>query len=121
MASHTHTHTHTHTNTHVYLTFTHKNYVTGSWKTGLIATITDIHFLPVLESCTHALPMQKHQALDHRWPGMLLRTAFYRCCQTTRVHFMALEGFNKTAWGAIRDITGTEKNYSKNQQHSSSL
>ena len=30
--------------------------VTGSGKTGLIATITDIHFLPVHESCTHALP-----------------------------------------------------------------
>ena len=25
--------------------------------------------------------------------------AFYRCCQTTRVHFMALEGINRTAWG----------------------
>ena len=31
-------------------------YVTGSGKTGLIVTITDIHFLPVRESCTHALP-----------------------------------------------------------------
>ena len=30
--------------------------VTGSGKTGLIVTITDIHFLPVRESCTHALP-----------------------------------------------------------------
>ena len=30
-------------------------YVTGSGKTGLITTITDIHFLPVRESCTHAL------------------------------------------------------------------
>ena len=30
-------------------------YVTGSGKTGLIATITDIHFLTVRESCTHAL------------------------------------------------------------------
>ena len=33
-----------------------KTYVTGSGKTGLIVTITDIHFLPVRESCTHALP-----------------------------------------------------------------
>ena len=64
--------------------------MTGSGKTGLIATITDIHFLPVRECCTHAL---------HRWPGLLLQTAFYRCCQTTRVHFMALEGINRTAWG----------------------
>ena len=31
-------------------------YVTGSGKTGLIATMTDIHFLLVRESCTHALP-----------------------------------------------------------------
>ena len=73
-------------------------YVTGSGKTGLIATITDIHFLPVRESCTHALP-RKQKVLDHRWPGLLLQTAFYRCCQTTRVHFMALEGINRTAWG----------------------
>ena len=29
--------------------------MTGSGKTGLIATITDIHFLPARESCTHAL------------------------------------------------------------------
>ena len=35
---------------------TYSIYVTGSGKTGLIATITDIHFLPVRESCTHALP-----------------------------------------------------------------
>ena len=34
-------------------------YVTGSGKTGLIVTITDIHFLPVRESCTHALPQEK--------------------------------------------------------------
>ena len=151
--------------------------MTGSGKTGLIATITDIHFLPVHESCTHACTTQKHQVLDHRWPGLLLQTAFYRCCQTTRVHFMALEGINRTAWGtrllltavlaslvdstslcpmlraqhcflspngcfnlplashpplhppparpppidSIRDITGTEKNHPKNQQHSSSL
>ena len=31
-------------------------YVTGSGKTGFIVTMTDIHFLPVRESCTHALP-----------------------------------------------------------------
>ena len=61
--------------------------MTRSGKTGLISTITDIHFLSVRESCTHALPMQKHQVLDHRWPGLLLQMALYRCCQ-------ALEGFN---------------------------
>ena len=31
-------------------------YVTRYGKTGLIPTTTDIHFLPVRESCTHALP-----------------------------------------------------------------
>ena len=30
--------------------------MTGSGKTGLITTITNIHFLLVRESCTHALP-----------------------------------------------------------------
>ena len=53
-------------------------------------------------ACTwklHPCTTQKHQVLDHRWPGLLLQTAFYRCCQTTRVHFMALEGINRTAWG----------------------
>ena len=47
--------------------------VTGSGKTGLIATITDIHFLPVCESCTHALPRStKYLIIDgqvcfYRW------------------------------------------------------
>ena len=27
--------------------------------------------------------IQKHQALDDRLPGLLLQTAFYRCCETT--------------------------------------
>ena len=55
---------------------------------------TEVHFLPV-HSCT----IQKHQALDDRLPGLLLQTAFYRCCETTRVHFMVLRGINRTAWG----------------------
>ena len=39
--------------------------MTGSGKTSLIATITDIHFLPVRESCTHALPRNtKHLIID---------------------------------------------------------
>ena len=53
-------------------------------------------------ACTwklHSCTTQKHQVLDHSWPGLLLQTAFYRCCQTTRVHFIALEGINRTAWG----------------------
>ena len=147
--------------------------MTGSGKTGLIVRYPFFACTCKLHSCT----TQKHQVLDHRWPGQLLQTAFYRCCQTTRVHFMALEGINRTAWGtrlfltavlaslvdstslcpilraqhcclslngclnppsashpppphppparptpidSIRDITGTEKNHPKNQQHSSS-
>ena len=43
--------------------------------------------------------IQKHQALDNRLPGLLLQTAFYRCCETTRVHFMVLGRINRTAWG----------------------
>ena len=114
---------------------------------------------------------------DNRLPGLLLRTAFYQCCETTRVHFMVLGHINRTTWGtncsswqsawaslvdcrnlcnllkaqhyslnpngyfnpplalhplrpshpllppidSIRDITGTEKNYLKNQQHLNSL
>ena len=32
-----------------------RSYVTRSGKTGFIRTSTDIHFLPVRESCTHVL------------------------------------------------------------------
>ena len=73
--------------------------MTRSGKTGLIVTITDIHFLPVRESCTHTLPRNTKYLIIRRWPGLLLQMAFYRSCQTTRVHFMALEGINRTAWG----------------------
>ena len=48
-----------------------------------------------LHSCT----MQKHQVLDDRWPGLLSQTAFYQCYKTTRMHFSALKGINRTAWG----------------------
>ena len=72
-------------------------YVTRSGKTSLITTITDIIFLPVGKSCTHALPRNTKYVLDHRWPGLLLWIAFYRCYETMRVHFMTLEGINRTA------------------------
>ena len=55
-----------------------------------------------LFACTwklHPCTIQKHQALDNRLLGLLLQTAFYRCCETTRVHFMVLRGINGTAWG----------------------
>ena len=43
--------------------------------------------------------IQKHQVLDDRWPGLLSQTAFNQCCKTTRMHFSALRGINRTAWG----------------------
>ena len=80
--------------------------MTGSEKTGLIATITDIHFLPVPESYTHALPRNtKYLIIDGQ-------VCFYRRLFTnavkppgTRVHFMALEGINRTAWGTSLLLT----------------
>ena len=47
----------------------------------------------------HLCTTQKHQVLDHRWPGLLLQTTFYQCCQAMRVHFMALEDINRIKWG----------------------
>ena len=42
-----------------------KQFVTESGKTGLIHTSTDIYFLPVRESNTHALPRNtKHKTID---------------------------------------------------------
>ena len=74
-------------------------YVTVFWKSYQLDTRTEIDLLPVLDRHTHALYIQKHQALDSRLPGLLLQTAFYRCCETTRVHFMVLGHINRTAWG----------------------
>ena len=50
--------------------------MTESGETILIGTSTEIHFLSVAESNTHALYTQKHQALDHRWPDLLSQMAF---------------------------------------------
>ena len=72
--------------------------MTVFWKTDHLDTRTEIHLLPVCDRHTHAL-FQKHQTLDNRLPGMLLRTAFYRCCEATRVHSMVLGHVNRTAWG----------------------
>ena len=73
--------------------------MTVFWKTDHLDTTTEIHLLPVRDRHTHALYIQKHQALDNRLPGLLLQTAFCRCCETTRVHFMVLGCVNRTAWG----------------------
>ena len=61
--------------------------VTVFWKTDLMITNTEIHFLPVDECHTHAL--SRDHALETRWPGLLLLTAFLRHYKTTRVHSMA--------------------------------
>ena len=77
-------------------------YVTVFWKTDRMDTNTEVHFLPVDESHTHALFRNtKHLRLDGR-------VCFYR-----RLFFDAvkprgclswplwpLRGINKTAWGA---------------------
>ena len=149
-------------------------YVTGSGKTGLIVTITDIHFLPVRESCTHALPRNtKYLIIDgqvcfyrrlftdavkppgciswpwraliglHGVPGCSSRQSWPHLsilpslCLMLRAQHCCLSPngcFNPPSAShppppphypppidSIRDITGTGKNYPKNQQHSSSL
>ena len=65
--------------------------MTVFWKTNRIDTNTEIHFLPVDKSHSYSCTIKRHQALEtsYRWPGMLLQAAFFRHCQTTRVHFMA--------------------------------
>ena len=63
-------------------TYVHTIYVTRSGKTGLIATITDIHFLSVHESYTHVLPRNtKYLIIDGQ--VYFYRRLFYRCCRTT--------------------------------------
>ena len=52
-------------------------------------TNTEIHFLPVDKGHTHACTTQRQQALKARWPGLLLQAAFFQCCQTMRVPFLA--------------------------------
>ena len=74
-------------------------FVTGSGKTGLILTSTEIQFLSVSERYTHALPRNTKYVLGNRWPGLLLQMAFCRCCKTTKVHVMGLGRVNRTAWG----------------------
>ena len=33
------------------------------------------------------------------WPGLLLQTAYFQCCKTTKVHVMVLGCINRIAWG----------------------
>ena len=76
-----------------------KLYVTGPGKTGLMCTSTIFYFLSVRESYTHALPRNTKYLTTDGHAGLLSQTAFYRCCQTTRMHFSALRGINRTEWG----------------------
>ena len=62
-------------------------YVTVFWKIDLKDTNTEILFLPVDDSHTHAL--SKNQALETRWLGLLLQVAFFQRFQTMKVYFMA--------------------------------
>ena len=80
-------------NTYIKLTII----VTAFWKTNHLDTRTEIRLLPVRDRHTHAL--SRNTKLDNRLPGLLLQTDFYRCCETTRVHFMVLGCINRTAWG----------------------
>ena len=76
-------------------------------KTNLMATNTEIHFLPVGESYTHALPRDtKHLRIDgqvcfFRW--LFSDSVKPRGCISWPV--WPLRGINKTAWGAILILT----------------
>ena len=73
-----------------------------------MGTNTQIHFLSVDESHTHALSKDTKHLRLRRWPGLLLQVAFFRHCQITRVHsvvFVAPEGHYKTARSAKLILT----------------
>ena len=82
-------------------------YVTEFAKTNLMGTNTEIHFLPVDESHTHALPRDtKHLRLDGQ--VCFFRRLFFdavkpRGCISWPV--WPLRGINKTAWGAKLILT----------------
>ena len=63
-------------------------YVTEFAKTDLMGTNTEIHFFACRRK-SHSCTIQRHQALETRWPGLPFQAAFFRRCKTTRVHFMA--------------------------------
>ena len=76
------------------LSLKHAKYVTVFWKSSHLCTRAEIHLLLV-----HDRHIMHHSVLDYRSPGLLLQMAFYRCCETTRVHFMVLRRINRIAWG----------------------
>ena len=66
------------------------------WKTTIYTQ--ELKSIFCLYMIAHSCTIQTHQVLDFKLPGLLLQTAFYRYCETTRVHFMVLSGINRTAW-----------------------
>ena len=74
-------------------------YVTRPAKAGHICATTEIYFLSVHESYTHALPINTKYVLGHRWPGLFSQMGFCRCSLTTRIYLLALRGINRTEWG----------------------
>ena len=96
---------HAHKLAHAYQ---HKhNYVTVFWKTDHVVTNTEIHFLPVDESHTHALPRDtKYLGLDGQvcfCRRLISDDAKPRGCISWPVR--PLRGINKTAWGAKLILT----------------
>ena len=66
-------------------------YVTRSGKIGLITLITDIHFLSLHESCTHALPRNtKYWIIDSQ-------VCFYRRLSTNAVKLRGCISWPKSA------------------------
>ena len=58
----------------------------------------------------HSCTIQRHQALETRWPGLLLQAAFFRRCKTTRVPFPEGKGTPQGnlcgPWGALIRLHG---------------
>ena len=71
-----------------------------------MGTNTEIHFLHVDKS--HLCSIQRHQALEIRWPGLLLQAAFFDALKPQGYilwPMWPLKGINKTAWGAKLILT----------------
>ena len=81
--------------------------MTVFWKTDHVVTNTEIHFLPVDESHTHALSRDtKHLSLDGQvcfCRRLFSDDAKLRGCISWPVR--PLRGINKTAWGAKLILT----------------
>ena len=96
------------------LIFYYSIYVTVFWKTDRMVTNTEIHFMPVDECHTHALPR------DTMHLGIVGRVCFYRrlFCDAVKPQgciswpVWPLRGINKTAWGAKLILTADPVHHS---------